>query len=56
MKHRLNDHEDRPNHENLHKLCDETGYRIISLAESHWKLRQHDQNLSIEGKPLQTKY
>ena len=36
-----NDHEDHPTqHENNYKLCDETGPPILSLLESHWKLRQ----------------
>ena len=45
---------DRPNqHENSHKLCDETGHLVENLMESEWKLRQeHDQNFLMEGKPL----
>ena len=44
MEHLSNDHEDHPNqHENSHKLCDETGHTVLSLLESQWKLRQqHD--------------
>ena len=39
-------------HENSHKLCDETGHSIVSLTESQWKLRQqHDQNFPMKGKP-----
>ena len=51
MEHLSNDHEDCPNqHENSHKLCDETGHPIVNLMESQWKLRQqHDQNFPIEG-------
>ena len=46
MEHLSNDHEDHPNqHENSHKLCDETGHPVVNLMESQWKLRkQHDQN------------
>ena len=40
-------------HENSHKLCDETGHPIVNLMENQWKLRQqYDQNFSMEGKPL----
>ena len=40
MEHLSNDHEDHPNqHENSHKLCDETGYAIMNLMEFQWKLR-----------------
>ena len=50
--HLSNDHEDHPNqHGNSHKLCDETGHPVVSLMESQWKLR-HDQNFSMEEKPL----
>ena len=54
MEHLSNDHQDNPNqHENIHKLCDETGHLIVTLIESQWKLRQqHDQNFLIEGKLL----
>ena len=54
MEHLSNDHKDHPNqHENSHKLCDETGHPFDSLMESQWKLRQqHDQNFTVEGKPL----
>ena len=39
MERLLNDHEDRPNqHENSHQLCDKTGYPVVSLMESQWKL------------------
>ena len=53
MEHLSNDHEDHPNqHENSHKLCDETGHPVLSLLESQWKLRQqHDQNFP-EGKAI----
>ena len=46
----LSDHEDRPNqHENSHKLCDETGHPVLSLTESQWKLRKpHDQKSIVE--------
>ena len=48
MEHPSNDHEDHPN-----KPCDETGYPVLSLLESQWKLRQqHDQNFPKEGKPF----
>ena len=54
MEHLSNNDEEHPNHhENSHKLCDEMGYPILSLMESHWKLRQkYDQNFPMEGKPL----
>ena len=54
MKHLSNDNDDHPNqHKNSHKLCDETGHHILSLTESHWKLRQQiHQNFPMEGKPL----
>ena len=57
MEHLSNDHKDHPNqHENSHKLCDEIGHHIVNLMESQWKQRQqHDQNFSMEGKPLQNK-
>ena len=46
MEHLSNDHKDQPNqHENSHKPRDETGHLVLSLLESQWKLRQHDQNL-----------
>ena len=49
-----NGHKDHPNqYENIHKLRDETGYPVMSLMERQLKLRQqHDQNFSMEGKPL----
>ena len=38
MEHLSNDHEDRPNqHENNHKLCDETGHPIVNIMESQKK-------------------
>ena len=41
MEHLSNDHEDHPNqHENSHKLCDETGHPVVNSMESQWKLRQ----------------
>ena len=54
MEHLSNDHEDHPNqHKNSHKLCDEMGHPIVNLMEGQWKLRQqHDQNFTVEGKPL----
>ena len=53
MEHLLNDHEDQPNqHNNSHELCDETEHPVLSLLGSQWKLRQHDQNFPLEGKPL----
>ena len=53
MEHLSNDHEDRPNqYENSHKLCDKPVHPVVNLRESKWKLRQHHQNFSKEGKPL----
>ena len=54
MEHLRNDHEDHPNqHKNCHMPRDETGYPVLSLLESQWKLRQqHDQNFPIQGKLL----
>ena len=41
MAHLSNDHKDHRNqHENSHKLCDETGHPVFSLKESQQKLRQ----------------
>ena len=49
----LNDHKDYPNqHENSHKLCDESGNPVENLMGSQWKLRQQHQNFPMEGKPL----
>ena len=50
MEHLSNDHEDRPNqHENSHKLCDETEHPVLSLMKCQWKLKQpHNQNLFIK--------
>ena len=58
MEHLSNDHDDHPKqHENNHKLCNETGHSVLSLLESQWKLKQqHDQNLPMEGKSLQNTY
>ena len=52
MEYLSNDYEDHSNeHENNHKLCDETGHPVLSLPESQWKLRQkHDQNFQMKGK------
>ena len=48
MEHFSNDDKDHSNqHENSHKLCYETGHPVLSLLESQWKLRQHDQNFPI---------
>ena len=57
MEHLSNDHEDHPyQQENSHELCDETGYPVLSLLESQWKLRQqHGQNFPMEGRPLKNK-
>ena len=54
MEHFSNDHKHHPNqHNNSHKLQDETGHPVKNLMESQWKLRQqHDQNFQMEGKPL----
>ena len=38
MEHLSSENEDHPNQqENSHKLCDETGHLILSLAESQYK-------------------
>ena len=54
MKHLSNDYKDHLNqHENNHKLCNETGHSVLSLLESQWKLiQQHGLNFRMEGKPL----
>ena len=53
MEHLSYNHEDCPNQqEDSHKLYDETAHPVLSLTESQWKLRQHDQNFPMEGKPL----
>ena len=53
MEHLSNDHKDCVNqHENSHKLCNETGHAVVNLVESQWKLRQqHAQNFPMQGKP-----
>ena len=52
MEHLSNDHGDHPNqHENSHKLCNETGHSVLGLMESQRKLRQqHERNTSIRRK------
>ena len=57
MEHHSNDHEDHPSqHENSHKLWDETGHPVLNMMESQWKLRQqHDLNFPMERKPLEKK-
>ena len=54
MQHLSNDHEDYPiQHENSHKLSDETEHPLFKLMESQWKLRQqHDNHFPLEGKPM----
>ena len=54
MEHLSNDHEDRPNQNQIsHKLCDETGHPTVNLMEGQWKLRQqHVQKFPMEGKPM----
>ena len=49
MEHLSNDHENHPNqHENSHKLCNETGQPVVNLMESQGKLKQqHDYNGQI---------
>ena len=58
MGHLSNDHENRSNqHKNSHNLSDEMGHSIVNMMESQWKLRQqHDQNFTMDGKPLYNKY
>ena len=52
MEHLSDDHKDHLNpKENSHKLLhDEKGHPFLSFNESRLKLRQHDQNLSMERK------
>ena len=47
-------HEDHLNqHENSHKLSDETGHPVVNMMESQWKLRQqHDQKFQNGGKAI----
>ena len=54
MEHLSSDQEDHPNqHENRHKLCDETGHPILSLLECQWELRQQrDHKFSSGGKAI----
>ena len=55
MEHFSNYHKDHPNqHENGHKLCNETRHPVLSLRKS--QCDQYDQNFPIEGKPLENKY
>ena len=58
MEHFSNDHEDNPNqHKDSRKLCNEMEHLVVNLMEGQWKLRQqHDQNFTVEGKPLWNKY
>ena len=57
MEHIANDHKDHPNQcDNSQKLNDEMSIPFLSLTESQWKLRKHDQSFCIEGKSLQNKY
>ena len=53
MEHLSNGHKDRLNqHENSHKLCNETGHAFVNLRESQQKKRQNHQNFPMEGKPF----
>ena len=54
MEHISNDHKDHSNqHENSHKLWDESVHPVGNLMKCQWKLRQqHNQNFPMEGKPL----
>ena len=54
VEHLSNDHKDYlDEHENSHRLWDETGHPVVNMMESQWKLRQqYDQNFPMEGKPL----
>ena len=48
-----NDHKDHPNQQqNSHKPHNKRVHPVLNLLESQWKLRQHDQNFPMEGKPL----
>ena len=53
MEHLSNECKDHPNEqENSHKLYDQTRHLVLSLLESQWKLRQHDQNFLMDGQLL----
>ena len=58
MEHVSNDHEDRPNqHENSHKLCDETGHPVLSLTDMKTETMNTETTASSEflnggGEPL----
>ena len=55
MKHLSNDHKDHPNqHENSHKLCDETGHPVVDLMGSQLKLRRI--SVSDEINPKEQNY
>ena len=62
MEHLSNDPGNNSNqHKNSHKQCNETGHSLLSLKESHWKLRQthiysNGGNIPMVGKPLWNKY
>ena len=41
VEHFSNDHKEFPKqYKNRHKLCNETGYSVLSFRESQWKLRK----------------
>ena len=54
MEHLSNGHEDNPNqHENSHRLHNETRHTVVNLMESQWKLgQQPDQNFLNGGKAI----
>ena len=58
MKYLSNDHEDHSKQlQKSHIIYEIKQVPFLSLMERQWKLRQqHDQNFSMEGKPLQNKY
>ena len=53
MEHLSSDHKDRLNqHENSHKLCNETEHPVVNLIENQWKLRQQHKNFPMVLKAI----
>ena len=56
MKHLLRDHKVCPNqHKKSHRLCDGKDDPPLRLKEIQWKLREHDWNFPVEGRPVKSK-